>query len=249
MKRIGSILMLLLLVSPCLVYSDLVTFKLGYFFPRAGSDLWETEFLNMTFVKSDYTGSIFGFAYEYFVTRELALQVSVDGYTKQQSGFYNEWDGLADVDGRWAYPMGSVGVPDFFPQHVFAVSVTPIQLNVKLTPLGRANRVIPFIGAGVGLYIWSARLQGDLIDFDDVWEDTDLGVLIHPIYISDIRDDNKLSFGFQGLGGIILPLASRVSFEGEFKYNFAKGTLDRFTSFERFDLSGYQISLAFNYWF
>lgn len=249
MKRLGSILMLLMLVSPGLVYSDLVTFKLGFFFPRAGSDLWDTEFANMTLVKSDYTGSIFGFAYEYFVTRELALQVSVDGYTKQQSGFYNEWDGLVDGDGRWAYPRGSLGMADFIPQHVYAVSITPIQLNVKLTPLGRANRVIPFIGAGVGLYIWSARLQGDLIDFDDVREDIDLGVIIHPTYIADIRDDNKLSFGFQGLAGIILPLASRVSFEGEFKYNFATGTLDRFTGFERFDLSGYQISLAFNYWF
>jgi hypothetical protein len=243
------ILMLLMLVSPGLVYSDLVTFKIGYFFPRAGSDLWETEFMNMTFEKSDYTGSIFGFAYEYFVTRELALQISVDGYTKQQSGAYLEWDGLSDFDGRWAYPMGSLQFVDFIPQHVYSVSVTPIQMNVKITPMGRANRIIPYIGGGVGLYIWSARIQGDLIDFEEIWEDVDLGVIIHPIYAADIRDDNKLTIGFQALGGVILPLASRVSFEGEFKYNFATGTLDKFVGFERFDLSGYQVSLAFNYWF
>ena len=48
---------------------------------------------------------------------------------------------------------------------------------------------------------------------------------------------------------MIFPLASRISFEGEFKYNFAKGTLDNFIAFERFDLSGLQICLAMNYWF
>jgi hypothetical protein len=249
MKKIGMILMLLMLVSPSLVYSDLVTFKIGYFFPRAGSELWETEFLNMTFNKHDYTGSIFGFAYEYFLTREIAVQISVDGYTKQQSGAYLDWDGLIDYDGRWAYPRESLAYVDFIPQHVYSVSITPIQMNIKFTPLGRANRIIPYIGAGVGLYIWSARLQGDLIDFEEIWEDIDLGVIIHPVYSADIRDENKLAIGFQGLGGIILPLASRVSFEGEFKYNFAKGTLDRFIGFDRLDLSGYQISLAMNYWF
>jgi hypothetical protein len=243
------ILMLLVLFSPGLVYSDLVTFKLGYFFPRAGSDLWQTEFDNMTFEKSEYTGSVFGFAYEYFVSREIAVQISVDGYSKQKTGAYLEWDGLIDFDGRWAYPLGSLGQADFIPQHVYSVSITPIQMNIKITPLGRAKRIIPYIGGGVGLYIWSVRIQGDLVDFDEIWEDIDLGVTIHPIYTSDIRDENKLSFGFQALGGVILPLANRVSFEGEFKYNFAKGTLDKFVGFEPFDMSGYQISLAMNYWF
>ena len=249
MKKIGMILLLLVLVFPGLVYSDFVTFKIGYFFPRAGSDLWTTEFENMTFEKTDFTGSIFGFAYEYFVSREIAIQFSVDGYSKQKSGVYMEWDGLDDYDGRWAYPRETLPMVDFIPQHLYSVSVTPIQMNVKFTPLGRAQKIIPYVGAGVGLYIWSVRIQGDIVDLDDPWEDIDLGVIVHPIYIADIRDENKLAFGFQGLAGVIFPLASRISFEGEFKYNFAKGTLDKFIAFERFDLSGLQICLAMNYWF
>jgi len=249
MKKIGMILVLLAVLVPGTVFADLVTFKLGYFFPRAKSDLWTTEFDNLTLKRSDYTGSIFGFAYEYFVTREIAVQLSVDGYSKQKSGAYLDYDGLIDFDGDWAYPTGVLFQPDFIPQHVYSVSITPIQVSLKFSPLGRGQRIIPYIGGGVGLYLWSARLQGDVIDFADPWIDTQLDVTIYPVDAYDIRDENKLLVGFQALGGIMFPLANRISFEGEFKYNFAQGNLDDFVGFEPFDLNGFQISLAMNYWF
>jgi hypothetical protein len=45
-------------------------------------------------------------------------------------------------------------------------------------------------------------------------------------------------------------VANKISFEAEFKYNFAKGELtEAFEGFEPFDLSGYQISVGLNYWF
>jgi hypothetical protein len=249
MRKFGMILLVLAFFTPGLVFSDIVSFKIGYFFPRAGSDLWETEFQNMTFEKSNYTGSIFGFSYEYFVSRELAVQISVDGYSKQKSGAYLDYDGLEDFDGRWAYPIDSLAFPDFVPQHIFSVSVTPIQLSFKFSPMGRGQRIIPYIGGGVGLYIWSVRLQGDVIDFDDPYIDVDLDVEVYPIDFADIRDENNLSIGFQGLAGVMFPLASRISVEAEVKYNFAKGTLDDFIGFEPFDMNGLQVCLAMNYWF
>ena len=249
MRKIGMILVVLAVLTPGFVFSDLVTFKLGYFFPRAKSDLWTTEFDNLTLKRSDYTGSIFGFSYEYFVTREIAVQLSIDGYSKQKSGAYLDYEGLSDFDGDWAYPAGSLFQPSFIPQHVYSVSVTPIQVSVKFTPLGRGQRIIPYIGGGVGLYIWSARLQGDVIDFADPWIDLDLDVEIYPVDTYDIRDENKLRIGFQALGGIMFPLANRISLEGEFKYNFAQGTLDDFIGFEPFDLNGFQVSIGMNYWF
>ena len=248
MKRISIFILLLAVISAGPVFSDIVSFKLGYFFPSANSDLWTTEFENMTLQKSDYTSSIFGFAYEYFVSREIAIQVSVDGRNKQKSGFYLEYDGLEDFDGNWAYPIGSI-VPDFTPTHQFSVSVTPLQMSVKYTPFGRTQRIIPYIGGGVGLYIWSVRLQGDFVDFDDVYEDVDLGVEVYPIDFADVRDENKLAVGFQVLTGAIFPLASRMSIEAEVKYSFAKGTMNNFIGFESFDLGGLQLSLAMNYWF
>jgi opacity protein-like surface antigen len=243
------IFVVLAVLTPGFVFSDLVTFKLGYFFPKAKSDLWITEFDNLTLKRSDYTGSIFGFSYEYFVTREIAIQLNIDGYNKQKSGAYLGYEGIQDFDGDWAYPTGSLFQVDFIPQHVYSVSVTPIQVSVKFTPLGRGQRIIPYIGGGVGLYIWSVRLQGDVIDFADPWIDTELDVEIYPVDAFDVRDENNLNIGFQALGGVIFPLANRISLEGEFKYNFLQGTLDDFVGFEPFDMDGFQVSIGMNYWF
>jgi hypothetical protein len=247
MKRILSILVVLLLVSPGVMFADIITFRLGYFFPTASSELWQIEFDNMTFTKTEFAGSTFGFAYEYFVTNNFSVQVVFDGYSKNKSGFYQDYVAYEFSDGTWAYPGDFEG--DYVPGHAFKISVTPIQLSLKIAPLGRRGRLIPFIGGGIGVYVWSARLQGDLIDFDDVWWDEDFDVEVYPIYFADIRDDNKLAFGFHGLAGAMFPLANRISIEGEVKYNFAKGSLDRFVGFDKIDLSGLQISLGINYWF
>ncbi len=247
MKRILVVLVMLLLVSPGMIFSDILSFRLGYFFPRCKSELWEIEFENMSYTASDFAGSTFGFAYEYFFTNNFSIQVSFDGYSKNKSGFYQDYVAYAFSDGTWAYPNDFEG--DYVPGHSFSVSVTPIQMSLKIAPLGRRHRLIPFIGGGVGVYIWTVRLQGDLIDFDDPWLDLDWDTTIYPISFADIRDDNKLTIGFNVLGGVMFPLANRISIEGEVKYSFAKGTMDRFVGFDKFDLSGLQISLGMNYWF
>lgn len=247
MKRILIVLALLLLVSPGMMFSDIMSFRLGYFFPQGKSELWQIEFDNLSLQATDFAGSTFGFAYEYFITNNFSVQFVFDGYSKNKSGFYQEYVAYNFEDGAWAYPSDFEG--EYVPGHAFKVSVTPIQLSLKIAPLGRRSRLIPFIGGGVGVYVWSARLQGDLIDFDDPWVDQDFDVTVYPIYFSDIRDDNKLAIGFNVLGGVMFPLANRISIEGEAKYNFAKGSLDRFVGFDKIDLSGIQISLGINYWF
>ena len=53
MKKILIAFTVLLFFIPALVYSDIITFRAGYFIPRAQSDLWEIEFENMDFNKTD----------------------------------------------------------------------------------------------------------------------------------------------------------------------------------------------------
>jgi opacity protein-like surface antigen len=130
------------------------------------------------------------------------------------------------------------------------VTITPFQLSVKIAPLGRKQKIIPYIGGGVGVYLWSVRLFGDVVDFSDEWFDSEFEVDIYPIFSTDAREENKLKVGFQGFAGIMIPLANRLSLEAEFKYNYAMADFtEGFEGFERFDLSGYQISIGMNYWF
>ncbi len=248
MKKTLIFLTAILILVPGFMFSDIVTFKVGYFFPRADSDLWQDEFYNMTFEKTGFQDSNFGFGYEYFLSNQLSIVFNVDGYSKNKLGQYENLIGIEDVDGDWAYPTDFM--EDFIPTHTFSVSITPIQLSLKIAPLGRKQKIIPYVGGGAGVYLWNVRMWGDLVDFSDPWIDFDWDVEIYPIYTVDAREENKIKVGFHAFGGIMVPVANRISFEAEFKYNFAKGDLtESFEGFEPFDLSGYQISVGLNYWF
>lgn len=248
MKKSLIILFALTLCLPGFIFSDLVTFKVGYYIPHAMSDLWEIEFENMSYTKPQFQNTNFAFGYEYFVSRELSVILSVDPYTKKKSGIYNDYVGESIDGDDYAFDYGT-GFPI---SHVFSVSITPIQASIKLTPLGRKGKLIPYVGGGVGAYLWTVRIQGEMIDFNEGEEflDGDDIVIGFPVYVVDAREENKLSFGFHVFGGIMLPIANRISAEGEVKYNRLSGSFkDGFIGFDPFDLGGLTISIGMNYWF
>lgn len=248
MKKSLIILLALIFLTPSLAFSNIFTFKTGLFIPRAQSDLWTTEFENMSFSKTNYTTTNFSFAYEYFLTREVSVVLGLDSFSKNKFGSYVDYVGIQLVEGNFAFPNDYV--EDFFPSHIFNVSITPVQLSLKLTPMGRKGKFIPYVGGGVGLYLWNVRLNGDLVDFDDVWVYVPDDIDIYPITTVDAWENNRISFGYHAFGGIMVPFTKRMTFEAEFKYNVARGELkEAFEGFEAFDLSAYQISLGLNYWF
>jgi hypothetical protein len=250
MKKYLLVFVALFLLIPGFAFSDLVTFKVGYFFPRASSDLWELEFEQMSFEKGDFQDTVFCFTYEYFLSNQISLALSLDGYSEKKAGSYVGYVGDIVDDQIYAFDYGQGASIT----HVFTVSITPLQASIKLTPLGRRASIIPYLGGGVGAYIWTVRLQGDTIDFSDPqwFYDQDLGedVIGYPVYPTDIRVESKFTIGFHGFAGIMVPVANRISVEGEFKFNYASGSLDpHFQGFENFDLSGYQVTIGINYWF
>ena len=244
----------LIFLLPALGFSHSISVRAGYFIPRANSDLWTTEFDQMNFTKSEYQNTTLGFIYEHFLTREISFSLGIEGYSQNKAGSYRDYVGYSFSEGDFAFPADYEG--DFLISHIFNVSITPIQASVKLTPLGRQSGFIPYVGGGLTLYIWSVRMQGEMIDFEDEWiydefpYDSDEGdIYIYKIKLMDARDETKLSLGYQAFAGIMIPFAKRVAFEAEFKYNFGKGSLENIEGFEKFDLTGFQISLGINYWF
>ena len=248
MKKSLILFLALIFLTPSFAFSNIFTFKTGLFIPRAQSDLWTTEFENMSFSKTNYTTTNFSFSYEYFLAREVSVLLGVDSFSKNKVGSYIDYVGIQLVDGDFAFPTDYV--EDFIPTHIFNVSITPIQLSLKLTPMGRKGKFVPYLGGGVGLYLWNLRLNGDLVDFGEVWVYVPDGIDIYPITTVDAWENNRISFGYHAFGGIMVPFTKRMTFEVEFKYNRAQGELkEAFEGFEPFDLSAYQISLGLNYWF
>jgi opacity protein-like surface antigen len=249
MRKKLILLVSLLLLGSSLVFSDVVSFKLVYFAPRASSDLWDEEFRLMNFTKSNFQTTTISFSYEYFLRREISFLISIDSYTKKKLGTYEGLVGET-IDGEdWAFDYGS----GFAVQHTYDVTMTPIQLSVKLTPLGRRAKFIPYIGAGIGIYFWATRLYGDWVIFSEGTDFYDLNldedVIGYPIYLANISDENKINFGYHAFGGVMIPISDRLSLDLEFKYNVAQGNLEYFEGFEPFDLSAYLFSLGISYWF
>jgi hypothetical protein len=250
MKKTFGLLAILALLLPSLGYSDGVSFRLGYYIPQAKSDLWQIEFENMSYSKSNFQTAVLGFTYEHFLTREISVAIGIDIYDKIERGNYRDYVGYTFTEGDFAFPSSYKG--DFDISHQLSVSMTPIQASLKIAPLGRKSGFMPYFGGGVSLYIWSVKLQGDMIDFTDVWTyDTGSGAIdIYGVKTTDAREENQLTVGFHGFAGLMIPIARRAALEAEFKYTYGKGTLNHaFEGFGKFDLSGYQISLGINYLF
>lgn len=250
MKKYFILISMIILFLPVYVFSDMISFKVGYFIPRAQSYLWEIEFENMDFSRTDFHNTNFSFTYEYFLTRQISFTLGIDGYTKKESGFYKGYWGETVGQQDYAFDYGE-GFPI---SHVFSVSSTPLQGSVKLIPLGRGGTLSPFIGGGLGVYLWHVRLYGEMIDFSNpqLFYDPNIqqDVIGYPIYSTDAREENKLSLGYHVFGGVMWPLTNRVGLEVEVKYNRVKGDLTKaFEGFESFDLSGYQIAIGLDYWF
>ena len=108
MKRKLILLTALFLLVPGLIFSNAVSFKVGYFIPRAQSDLWEIELDQMTFNKSNFQNTNFCFAYEYFFTRQISVVLGIDSYSKNKVGNYLDVVGISrsslgtDID--FAFP-------------------------------------------------------------------------------------------------------------------------------------------------
>jgi opacity protein-like surface antigen len=259
MKKKIIIALAALIAFSSLGFGNTISFKVGYYIPSLKSDFWDNEFANMNFTKSNFQNAVFAFSYEFFLTKELSFVIGVDTYNKNKTGYYRDYVGIQFSDGDFAFHAQYYD-GDYTPSHRLNVSVTPLQFSIKIAPLGRRSKIIPYIGAGVGIYLWSVRMQGDLVDFSDEWiYDSPDGYsdAVYPIYAVDAMEGQnfgRIAIGFQGFAGLQIPIANRLTLELEGKYSYAKGKMgtdpnDGFHGFAPLDLGGVTFSLGINYWF
>jgi hypothetical protein len=126
-------------------------------------------------------------------------------------------------------------------------------LSLKLSPLGRKTKLIPFVGGGVGLYFWSAGLFGEMVDFSDPYIYTDplLGDIdVYPVIPVNSRETG-MSIGYHAFGGFSFPIGYRATIDAEVRYHVAKGKFDGplFVDFPDFNVGGLALTVGFSYWF
>jgi hypothetical protein len=259
MKKRITLALAALIALGSLGYANTLTFKVGYFVPGLKSDFWTDELANMSFTKANFQDAVFGFSYEAFLTRELSIVLAVDTYSKSKSAYYKDYVGTTFAEGDFALPAQYYS-GDFTPTHRLSVSSTSLQFSLKIAPFGRRAKVIPYVGGGFNVTLWSLRMEGDLIDFGDQWfydDPAGFSVPVYPIYVVDAMEGEnfgRLALGGQVFGGVQIPVANRLTIEIEGKYTFIKGKMGTdpnsgFTGFSPLDLGGVTVSLGINYWF
>jgi hypothetical protein len=259
MKKLTILAMGLLLLVPSLAFSDSISIRLGYYLPRALTNsylnthpdsVWTIELDNMSFAPKDYNGGIAGISYDYFVSKNISLALSVDSYNKSNFGFYNDWVLNTLTEGDFAFPFEFFLGNDI--THSFRVSITPVELSLKFLPFGRRAKIIPYVGGGASMVFYGARMFGDMVDFSDpyIYTDPDLGdVDIYPVVPVNSRDRGT-AFGWHAFGGIQVPIGYRATIEAEARYRAAKGPLGGlFQGFDNLELGGLSLSAGISYWF
>jgi opacity protein-like surface antigen len=257
MKKLTILAAGLLLLVPTLAFSDSIQLRLGYFMPRFSTDLtthpdslWAIELDQMSFGKKDYKGGMIGIAYDRFVGKYINLSLALDTYNQSELGYYNDWVLNTLDEGDFAFPFELYLGNDI--THSFRVTSTPLQLSVKLLPLGRRTKLIPYIGGGASLVFWNVRMFGDMVNFADPWvyTDPDLGdVDIYPVE-SVLGRESGTAFGWHAFGGLQFPVGYRATIEAEVRYHSVKAKFeDWFVGFEDLDLGGLALTLGLSYWF
>jgi outer membrane protein W len=200
-------------------YFQSVNLKIGLFQPNMNSDLWEVNMENLALNKQDMQEIYYAIEYEFFFNPRLSLCVEAGHYEKEHFSQYTEYE----------YDDGS---PIY--QNI-ALSVTSIELNLKIYPIGHKRIVNPYIGGGLGINSWHYEQWGDFLNFDD-------------LTVSEGYADTKAyTLGFNAKAGFLFRIKQNVGFSFEARYLYLQGQLSSlFEGFEKLDMSGMAYSLGIN---
>ncbi|MEN8153983.1 MAG: hypothetical protein ABFR75_08155 [Acidobacteriota bacterium] len=222
MKKTFILIIILLLSGLPSLNSRSLNFKVGLFSPVLASDLWDINMENLVFQKEDMMDLWYGIEYEHFMGKNLSVTLEAGTYSQSVFSQYSEF--VYDDDS-----------PIY--QNMY-LSITSLDFNFKLYPLGFRRVFIPFFGGGAGIYSWKYEQWGDFIDFE------------YGSVNEGFADTSEYSLGFNARGGFIFRFKRYMGISFEAKYHYLKGTLSSFfEGFEKLDLSGLTFNIGLNIYF
>jgi hypothetical protein len=198
----------------------------SYVNPEAESDVFEQNRLETTFDPDDLNDFGVTFGYDHFIGEYVNVGGSISFY-----------EGDTRVrDQEFTFTNGDPIVREI------RLRIIPIEANVRVLPIGREYAVIPYVGAGAGVYVWEYEEIGDFV-FDRFGDPfVDFGSAF-----SDGAD-----FGFNIHGGLQFPISRSATITGEVKWINVEGDLDLEgfdPAFEPIDLSTITYSAGVSFWF
>jgi hypothetical protein len=221
MKRMAIWLAIFGLGSGILI-SQSINLKIGLFAPRMQSELWDINLRNLAFNKSDMMNTYFGAEYEVYLNRYSSFSLEIGSYSRSVFSQYSDY---TFEDGS---PI----------RQSISLSITPMEVNFKVYPMGHRYMVFPFFGVGAGIYAWTYQQSGDFINFEDGSVNPGTAVT------------RSFTAGFNGRLGLVFRFYPRLALALEGKYQYLKGRLSGFfQGFDLLDLGGFTADISLNIYF
>ncbi len=205
-----------------------VTFRGGWAFPSARSDLFDFTTRNLTINRGDFASAEGGIdlAFRLATKTDVVASIGISGMDKR-----SEFRSFIDNNDQ---PI----------EQLTRFRRVPITLTVKqyLQTPGRSigrfawipSRAAAYVGVGGGIQYYGFRQSGDWVDFNtmNVFTDT---------FASDGWGPE-----WHGLLGVDYSLSPRIAVTTEGRYAYSKADLSNdFTGFHRLDLSGFATTVGF----
>jgi len=200
--------------------------RLGGFFPRAQSTLFDDVSELFTVDKSDWRGVTGGAEFNVVVFPNVEVGLSVDGYARSLESHYRDFvrESGAEIHQSLTW------------------NVVPVGLSVRLIPTAGRQRLAPYVAVGADLFFWRYEEHGDFVDFGD----PDLEIFADTFVAEGVEP------GFHVAAGLRVPLSYDFSVSVELRYQQAKARMgDDFAPNEpglvnELDLTGTSLTAGFN---
>ena len=193
---------------------------LGQLMPAAHSDFWDDNFETFDASRGRLTGATFGSDYIVHFDRHNALLLSLGLYFNS----INE-PARHQVD-ESGYPL----------EHHLDLDTFSLTAGYMFYPAGTDHRMIPYLGAGAGLYAGELNSYRNSFTTDDCDEDGNCTTVYN-----DSQDSFFLTVGYFAIAGLEVPVSPRFAVLVEGRYTVAHAQLGGdFVDNRSLDLSGGQ---------
>lgn len=207
---------------------DATSFRLGLglFTPDGDSEFWRGNEFEFTGDAGDLDDAVLTADVRIPVGSMTSVMLSASHFSGESRQAYRDF---TDSNG-------------FDIEHDTRLSVTPLTLGLVLHPIGRGDRIAPYVGAGAGFWFWSYEETGDFIVFDAMGDPG-------PIVFEELRGDG-VATGWFALAGLDIPISRYVTLFGEARWNDAEDDQeDDFSGLGEIDLSGRQFTAGLSWRF
>lgn len=194
----------------------------GAFQPDGDSEYWNEKKIDFTGDAADLESAAVGADYLLSLGRHLGLLFSANYFEGDTTQSYRNFvDNFGDRI-----------------RHDTTLDIGSVTAGVQYSLTGPDSALIPYVGAGVGVYSWRLEENGDFIDFNTPHDD---------IFSARLKSDG-VAFGHYWLVGLEAPVGRRISLFAEGRWTRAKDKLEGdFEGFGDIDLSGREVTAGISW--